>query len=263
MWLRYTRSPLPSRSSPGFDLRLAARRAAVPVTLAATALGVLLLAGGRLEVLADALSRALSADPRWIAVAAVGGAALVRRLHRPLLARGRARDRAARPAHRRGDHARRRRRHPDAPHRGGRRRRADALGDGQDRPGREARGPRAAHLHGPALRRVPRRDRPVGRGDRARVRRDRRPRRGDRRRRDPRRRRHRGRDRPRAARRRGRRRRRPPRQGGVRSAPRYARRGPSCGAATSACSARPPGGCSTPPCCGRRSRRSASRRRSP
>ena len=56
---------------PRFDLRLAARRAAVPVTLAATALGVLLLAGGRLEVLADALRRALSADPRWIAVAAV------------------------------------------------------------------------------------------------------------------------------------------------------------------------------------------------
>ena len=55
---------------PRFDLRLAARRAAVPVTLAATLLGVLLLAGGRLEVLADALSRALSADPRWIAVAA-------------------------------------------------------------------------------------------------------------------------------------------------------------------------------------------------
>ena len=56
---------------PALDLRLAARRAALPLALAAAALAVVLLAGGPLNVLVDALSRALSADPRWIAVAAV------------------------------------------------------------------------------------------------------------------------------------------------------------------------------------------------
>jgi uncharacterized membrane protein YbhN (UPF0104 family) len=58
-------------SLPALDLRLVARRAALPLALAVAALAVVLLAGGPLHVLADALGRALSADPRWIALAAV------------------------------------------------------------------------------------------------------------------------------------------------------------------------------------------------
>jgi uncharacterized membrane protein YbhN (UPF0104 family) len=58
-------------SLPSLDVRLVARRAALPLALAAAAVAVVLLAGGRLQVFADALSRALSADPTWIAVAAV------------------------------------------------------------------------------------------------------------------------------------------------------------------------------------------------
>jgi putative heme transporter len=56
---------------PRLDLRLLARRAALPLALAATALAVVLLAGGPIHVLADAFRRALAADPRWIALAAV------------------------------------------------------------------------------------------------------------------------------------------------------------------------------------------------
>jgi uncharacterized membrane protein YbhN (UPF0104 family) len=58
-------------SLPSLDVRLVARRAALPLALAVAAAAVVLLAGGRIGVFADALSRALSADPRWIAVAAV------------------------------------------------------------------------------------------------------------------------------------------------------------------------------------------------
>jgi uncharacterized membrane protein YbhN (UPF0104 family) len=58
-------------SLPSLDVRLVARRAALPLALAAAAAAVVLLAGGRLDVFADALSRAVSADPLWIAVAAV------------------------------------------------------------------------------------------------------------------------------------------------------------------------------------------------
>jgi putative heme transporter len=58
-------------SLPALDLRLVARRAALPLALAAAAAAVLLLAGGPLGVFADALGRAISADPRWIAVAVV------------------------------------------------------------------------------------------------------------------------------------------------------------------------------------------------
>src|SRR5215217_6387437 len=61
----------PDFSLPTLDLGLVARRAALPLALAAAALAVVLLAGGPLHVLADALGRALSADPRWIALAAV------------------------------------------------------------------------------------------------------------------------------------------------------------------------------------------------
>jgi putative heme transporter len=61
----------PELSLPAFDMRLVARRAALPLALVAAAAAVLLLAGGPLGVFADALGRALSADPRWIAFAAV------------------------------------------------------------------------------------------------------------------------------------------------------------------------------------------------
>ena len=61
----------PELSLPAFDMRLVARRAALPLALAAAAAAVLLLAGGPLGVFADALGRAVSADPRWIALAAV------------------------------------------------------------------------------------------------------------------------------------------------------------------------------------------------
>jgi uncharacterized membrane protein YbhN (UPF0104 family) len=62
---------IPDLSLPSLDVGLVVRRAALPLALAAAALAVVLLAGGPLQVLADALSRALSADPHWIAVAAV------------------------------------------------------------------------------------------------------------------------------------------------------------------------------------------------
>jgi uncharacterized membrane protein YbhN (UPF0104 family) len=57
-------------SLPAFDLGALARRAALPGALAAVAIGVVLLAGGPLEAFADALRRAVDADPRWVAVAA-------------------------------------------------------------------------------------------------------------------------------------------------------------------------------------------------
>ena len=61
----------PELALPALDLRLVARRAALPLALAAAATAVLLLAGGPLDVFADAFGRALSADPGWIAFAAV------------------------------------------------------------------------------------------------------------------------------------------------------------------------------------------------
>src|SRR5215208_5348286 len=60
----------PELTLPTLDLRLVARRAALPLALAVAALAVVLLAGGPIGVFADALGRALSADPRWIALAA-------------------------------------------------------------------------------------------------------------------------------------------------------------------------------------------------
>jgi uncharacterized membrane protein YbhN (UPF0104 family) len=58
-------------SLPSLDVRLVARRAALPLALAAAAAAVVLVAGGPMQVFADALSRALEADPRWIALAVV------------------------------------------------------------------------------------------------------------------------------------------------------------------------------------------------
>jgi hypothetical protein len=66
----------PDLSLPTLDVGLVVRRAALPLALAVLAIGLLILAGGGpIAVLADSLSRALSADPRWIAGAAVAWAA--------------------------------------------------------------------------------------------------------------------------------------------------------------------------------------------
>ena len=56
---------------PAFDLRAIARRAAVPAVLAAVIATVVIAAGGPLQAFADAIRRALDADPRWVAIAAV------------------------------------------------------------------------------------------------------------------------------------------------------------------------------------------------
>ena len=56
---------------PAFDLRGFARRAAVPAALAAVAATIVIAAGGPLQAFADAIRRALDADPRWVVIAAV------------------------------------------------------------------------------------------------------------------------------------------------------------------------------------------------
>jgi putative heme transporter len=56
---------------PSLDLRALARRAALPAALAVVAVVAFVVAGGPLQAFADALSRALDADPRWIAAAVV------------------------------------------------------------------------------------------------------------------------------------------------------------------------------------------------
>ena len=116
-------------------------------------LAVLLLAGGPLQVLADALSRALSADPRWIALAAVAELLSFGGYIALFWLVGQRATPAAGPPRQRGDHARRRRRHPAAPHGGRRRRRADPVGDHQDRHRPAPRRPHAAHLPLAPLRR--------------------------------------------------------------------------------------------------------------
>jgi uncharacterized membrane protein YbhN (UPF0104 family) len=57
-------------SLPAFDVHAVARRAALPAALVAIAGAVVLLAGGPLEAFADALRRAIDADPRWVGAAA-------------------------------------------------------------------------------------------------------------------------------------------------------------------------------------------------
>src|SRR3954447_1176511 len=65
----------PDLSLPTLDVGLVVRRAALPLAVAVLAIGLLILAGGGpIAVLADSLSRALAADPRWIAGAAVAEA---------------------------------------------------------------------------------------------------------------------------------------------------------------------------------------------
>jgi uncharacterized membrane protein YbhN (UPF0104 family) len=65
------REPAADSVIPTFDVRALARRAAVPAALAAAAVVAVIVAGGPLHAFADALRRALDADPRWVAGAAV------------------------------------------------------------------------------------------------------------------------------------------------------------------------------------------------
>jgi uncharacterized membrane protein YbhN (UPF0104 family) len=58
--------PTADLSLPALDLRGLARRAAVPAALAAAAALAIVVAGGPLRAFADALGRALDADPRWV-----------------------------------------------------------------------------------------------------------------------------------------------------------------------------------------------------
>jgi uncharacterized membrane protein YbhN (UPF0104 family) len=51
---------------PSLDLRALARRAAAPAALAAAAALAVVVAGGPLHAFADAIRRALDADPRWV-----------------------------------------------------------------------------------------------------------------------------------------------------------------------------------------------------
>jgi uncharacterized membrane protein YbhN (UPF0104 family) len=55
---------------PALDARALARRAAVPAALAALAAAAVVIAGGPLRTFADALGRALDADPRWVVAGA-------------------------------------------------------------------------------------------------------------------------------------------------------------------------------------------------
>ena len=55
---------------PQFDVRALARRAAVPAIVAAIAAGLLIAAGGPAQAFAEALRRAVDADPRWVAAGA-------------------------------------------------------------------------------------------------------------------------------------------------------------------------------------------------
>jgi putative heme transporter len=54
---------------PALDLRALARRAALPAALAVVATIALVVAGGPLQTFADALGRALDADPLWVGAA--------------------------------------------------------------------------------------------------------------------------------------------------------------------------------------------------
>src|SRR3954451_10196097 len=60
----------PDFAIPALDVRALARRAAVPALLAAVATAAIVIAGGPLHAFADAIGRALDADPRWVAAGA-------------------------------------------------------------------------------------------------------------------------------------------------------------------------------------------------
>jgi uncharacterized membrane protein YbhN (UPF0104 family) len=61
----------PDLALPALDVRALARRAALPAALLAVAVAVVVIAGGPLQTFADALYRAIEADPRWVALAVV------------------------------------------------------------------------------------------------------------------------------------------------------------------------------------------------
>ena len=61
----------PDLALPALDVRALARRAAVPGAVGAVAVAAFVAAGGPAQAFAHALSRALHADWRWVAVAAV------------------------------------------------------------------------------------------------------------------------------------------------------------------------------------------------
>ena len=62
--------PAEDLALPTLDLRALARRAAVPVAAAAAVVAALLVLGGPLHTFADAMRRALAADPVWVGAAA-------------------------------------------------------------------------------------------------------------------------------------------------------------------------------------------------
>jgi uncharacterized membrane protein YbhN (UPF0104 family) len=64
-------APATELALPTFDVRAVARRAALPAAVAAFAAAVVILAGGPLHAFEDAIRRAVDADPRWVALAAV------------------------------------------------------------------------------------------------------------------------------------------------------------------------------------------------
>src|SRR3954471_15684169 len=61
----------PDFAIPALDVRALARRAAVPGAVAVVAVAAVVIAGGPLQAFADALRRALDADPRWVGAAAI------------------------------------------------------------------------------------------------------------------------------------------------------------------------------------------------
>jgi hypothetical protein len=67
---------------PALDVRALARRAAVPALLAALVVTAILLVGGPGRVCADALGRALGADPAWVVLGAACELDLAGRLYR-------------------------------------------------------------------------------------------------------------------------------------------------------------------------------------
>jgi uncharacterized membrane protein YbhN (UPF0104 family) len=62
--------PAEDLALPTLDVRALARRAAVPAAVAAALVAAVLVLGGPLETFADAVRRALDADPTWVAAAA-------------------------------------------------------------------------------------------------------------------------------------------------------------------------------------------------
>jgi uncharacterized membrane protein YbhN (UPF0104 family) len=62
--------PAEDLALPPLDLRVLARRAAVPAAVAAALVAAVLVLGGPLETFADAVRRAFDADPGWVVAAA-------------------------------------------------------------------------------------------------------------------------------------------------------------------------------------------------